>query len=271
MTDTQHEIPEEPDLEAGEVIVEKPPRDWNTEAREMGWKPKDEWHGDPEGFRDAETFVKRGEEINGYIRRDRDHHRERADRAEAERDDRIRRLEEQNTVALKRQSEQHEAALKAISVNQRKAAEEGNLEEFDALVAKRDAMVPPPEIPQVRHSPNEDAVKEWAKDNPWFYNESGMRTMAEDIAGKVARSGGDVHAQCAAAEKEVRHRFPEKFEQPKAAVETAGGTPSRGKPKAKGVAELPKEGRDAFEKYVRMGVYKKDELPEYASKYWEQG
>ena len=271
MTDKKHEIPEEHELETGEVIVEKPGRDWDAEARENGWKAKDEWHGDPEGFRDAETFVKRGEVINGYIRRDRDHRRERADRAEADRDARIGRLEGQYIVAMKRQVEQHETALKSISVDQRKAAEEGNLEEFDALVAKRDAMVPPPEIPQVRASPNDDAVKEWAKDNQWFYTDPEMRALATATAGRLAQGGADASVQVAAAEKEVRRRFPEKFEQPKAAVETAGGTPSRGKPKPKGVAQLPKEARDAFEKFVRMGIYKKDDLPEYAGSYWEQG
>jgi hypothetical protein len=32
-------------------------RDYEAEARAMGWRPKDEWTGDPEKHRDAQTFV----------------------------------------------------------------------------------------------------------------------------------------------------------------------------------------------------------------------
>jgi hypothetical protein len=34
-----------------------------TQARELGWSPKEEFKGDPERWIDAETFVKRGEEL----------------------------------------------------------------------------------------------------------------------------------------------------------------------------------------------------------------
>ena len=270
MTDTLHEIPEEPEGETEEVIVEKPSRDWDKDARDMGWKPKDEWHGEPDGFRDAEEFVKRGEEIVGYMRRDRDVQRAKAERAETDRDVRIRRLEAANTASLERQATQHKADIKAISAGQRKATEEGDLAEFDALEAKRDALTPP-EAPQEQpaHSPDDSAVKEWAKDNPWFYTDPDMRALATSTAGRLAQGGADVHAQIAEAEKEVRRRFPEKFEAPKAIVETGGQPPKRG-PKPKGVAQLPKEAREAFDGFVKMGVYKKDDLSDYAQKYWEQ-
>jgi hypothetical protein len=34
-----------------------------VQARELGWSPKEEFKGDPERWIDAETFVKRGEEL----------------------------------------------------------------------------------------------------------------------------------------------------------------------------------------------------------------
>lgn len=34
-----------------------------TEARSLGWAPKDEWRGDPDRWIDAETFVQRGHEM----------------------------------------------------------------------------------------------------------------------------------------------------------------------------------------------------------------
>jgi len=39
----------------------QPTSHYEEDAREMGWRPKDEWEGDPEKWRDAKEFVERGE------------------------------------------------------------------------------------------------------------------------------------------------------------------------------------------------------------------
>src|SRR3972149_8367281 len=41
-----------------------------TEAKQFGWVPQDEFKGDPEQWRDAETFLQRGKEINDFLRKD---------------------------------------------------------------------------------------------------------------------------------------------------------------------------------------------------------
>lgn len=37
------------------------PSTWEIKASEQGWKPKDQWEGDPEDWRPAKEFVERGE------------------------------------------------------------------------------------------------------------------------------------------------------------------------------------------------------------------
>ena len=37
---------------------------YDKQAREMGWRPKEEWEGEPEKWRDAKEFVERGELYN---------------------------------------------------------------------------------------------------------------------------------------------------------------------------------------------------------------
>lgn len=269
MTDTLHEIPEvDPDLEATETIVEKPERDWDADARDMGWKPKDEWHGDPEGFRDAKEFVQRGDEIFGFIKRDRDRLAEKTLRVEVDRDDRLKRMEKQYIGILENQKKQHEAEIKTIEGDKLKAVEEGDTATYKALTQRGNALGAAPEVPT--EQPVVDAtLKDWSDDNAWFKTDPLARSVATATAGVVAQSGGDVHAQIKAAEKEVRKRFPEHFEPPRSTVET-GGQPPRSKPKAKGVAQLPKEARDGFKECVRLGMYKEDQIAEYATSYWEQ-
>ncbi len=266
MTDTLHEIPEvDPDLDTTETIVEKPERDWDNDARDMGWKPKDDWHGDPEGWRDAKEFVKRGDEIFGFIKRDRDRLAEKNTRIETDRDDRLRRMESQYIGLLERQKTQHEADIKGIAADQRKAVEEGDTTTYDALTVRREALGAPPVLPP----PSTDAAKEWAQGNTWFYTDPVARAVATATAQRAADSGADVHAQTAAAEKEVRRRFPELFEQPKATVET-GAQPPRPKPKVKGVGQLPPEARAGFKECVRLGMYAEGDIEKYAKSYWEQ-
>ena len=130
MTDLNVDPPEESVVEP-EVTETPPPeappeRDWNADARDMGWKPKDEWHGDSDGWRDAKEFVKRGDEIFGFIRNDRDRLREKNAQIEADRDDRLKRMEKQYVGLLERQKTLHEADIKVIEADKRKAVEEGD-------------------------------------------------------------------------------------------------------------------------------------------------
>jgi len=268
MTDHLTDPPE--DLDTTETVVEKPERNWDAEAREMGWKPQDEYDGDPDNWRDAETFVRKGDEIFHFVKRDRDREREKREKAERDLVNRILRLEGTYTEALKRQKAQHEAELKAIDAAQRKAVEEADTEAYDALKSKREALGQPPEVPQ--EQPVDDAVAEWGRENPWFYTDPQMRALAVATAGTAAQNGADVRGQITAAEDEVKRRFPDRFgkEAPKPSAVETGATTLKSKAKPKGVAQLPREAREAFDMFVRQGIYKKDDLPKYANSYWEQ-
>src|SRR5574337_2116397 len=55
-----------------------------SEAMEQGWVPQDKWTGRPEEWSDAETFVRRGREINPILRKALKKERERTAALEAE-------------------------------------------------------------------------------------------------------------------------------------------------------------------------------------------
>lgn len=52
-----------------EATEEAPERDYEAEAREMGWKPVDDWNGDPEKHRDAKTFVELADNDPAVLRK----------------------------------------------------------------------------------------------------------------------------------------------------------------------------------------------------------
>ena len=43
-----------------------------VEAKQFGWVPQEDFKGNPDEWRDAETFLRRGKEINGFLRKDLD-------------------------------------------------------------------------------------------------------------------------------------------------------------------------------------------------------
>lgn len=281
MTDQHTDLTAE-DLETGaqgapEVVSEQTDRDWEAEAREMGWKPKDEWTGDPEQWRDAQEFVKRGEEFLPYVRAERDRLRKEVERKNKDFEDRIKRLDAANREALKRQKAQYEERLAELDRREEQAVSEGDTEAWKAIRQQREKLGAPPEAEdESSEAPAgvDPAVQEWASrpENDWFHTDDAMRAMAITVAGRVAQNGGDVNAQLRAAEAEVRKRFPEHFgtQKPRQAVETGGQPPRAGKRESRGVANLPREAREAFDEFVRMGVYSEKDLPEYAKAYWEQ-
>ena len=55
------------DLDEGNVGQ---PSESEVEASTFGWVPKEQFHGNPDEWKDADTFLKRGKEINGFLRND---------------------------------------------------------------------------------------------------------------------------------------------------------------------------------------------------------
>ena len=52
------------------VVDVATPNPSEVEARKFGWVPQEEFHGDPNQWRDADTFLRKGREINGFLRKD---------------------------------------------------------------------------------------------------------------------------------------------------------------------------------------------------------
>jgi hypothetical protein len=44
-----------------------------AEARRLGWKPQDEWKGNPKDWKPAEKFIRDGENTHGYLKKQVDH------------------------------------------------------------------------------------------------------------------------------------------------------------------------------------------------------
>lgn len=242
-------------------------------AREMGWSPKAEWRGDPNAWRPAKDYIKRGPEIQRELRQQRD--RERADFEQ-----RIARIEATNKVALDHQRAKIEQeAWHRI----RAAAATGDLAEVDRAnddrirahqaFAKQVQEAAPPQQAQAGLDP---AVVEFASRNEWYNRDPGMTGAAishlDDVNARFPNL--PLASALTMVEAAIKRDFPHRFKAPNGATPHAppqvegGGLRSIKTRAAKDWNSLPPEAKRAGAKFVEDGLFKTKEA--YAADYWAQ-
>lgn len=210
-------------------------------AEAMGWAPKDKWHGPDDQWEDAASFLKRTPKVLDGLR---------------EQMKRTSRATERLIADSKRkaQREAEERIRQAVEMNDPEAA----------LAAAR----------TVQGADN--PAQEWAESRPWFQTDDAARAVAIAAANRVASNGGTPEEQLEEAERAVRRRFPEYFEETKPngvkaghkAPVVAGGQRSSAAPRDKGWADLPPGIRSdpALKRMIAKGDFTE---AEYAKQYYE--
>jgi hypothetical protein len=266
-------------VETEETGSKEVARDYETEARAQGWVPEAEFKGEkkPAQFLDAETFVKRGEELTPFIRKENSKLKRELDETKSDFAKRVERLEKANKAAFDAATRSHEAEIARIKREQRAAVASGDEAEFDRLEAVKDGLAkaaPKMEEPEKVNPEQEFEAKKaaWIGENQWFNTDFDLRkfTMEYSEFYGTANPSKSFEEVMKVTKAEVEKRFPEKFGGKKtnghAAVD--GGSDFSGVFKGKGKTEtdLPAEARAAGERFVKQGLYK--DLKAYAKEYF---
>ena len=257
-------------------------RDYEAEARPLGWVPQDEYRGDPDKWRDAKEFVEHGEKILPILR---DNFK--TIKAElATYKDEVKRLKgsiDQFSVyhrkteerAQKKAEDKYKAEIERLKAAQRQAASEGDVTKYQELETKRDELeANKPEKPATTDGPTPEYV-EWIAENPWYNDDEELKAKAELIAkiyvAEHPRAGNK--SMFKHITKTIKELYPDKFENPKrkeaAPVGSGDGTNNTGGGNSgkRGYNDLPPEARTACDMFVEDGLLTKEEyLKEYQ---WE--
>lgn len=235
-----------------------------AEARKQGWRPKDEWSGDPDNWKDAKTYVEHGE-VKSRIAKLEKEHQERFDR-----------LERMNKKAMERQEKQLKSEIEALKAQRRDAIKAGDVEAvegIDAAIEERrnsDAEDAKPDTPEAKQ-------KAWEASNNWFNSDFELRQYAINWSQFNAERNPTISFDdnMKALDAEMRRKFPEQFgakeKKPAANGHAAvdGGGMLDGIPvkNGKGPESLPPEARAAGQRFVKQGLFKN--LTEYAKDYFD--
>lgn len=256
-----------------------PARDYEAEARAQGWVPEAEFKGDkkPAQFLDAETFVRRGEELTPFIRKENSKLKQELSETKAEFAKRLERIERAEKKAFEAAESRHKAEIERIRSDMRAAVEAGDTKEFDRLDKMKDGLekaAPKMEEPAKQTPEQEFEAKrdKWIGENPWFNTDFDLRkfTMEYSEFYGSANPAKSFEEVMKVTRDEVEKRFPEKFggKKPNGHAAVDGGSDFSGvfKGNGKSEADLPAEARAAGERFVKQGLYK--DLKAYAKEYF---
>jgi len=258
-----------------------------AEAFEQGWKPKDQWTGKPEEWTDAETFVRRGREINPILRKTlkkKDAEIDALRRELTEMKGTVQELAEHRTKIEKMA---YDRALKDLKEQRKDAIREGDFERAsdvdEAIDQLKDAKVEAAAEKKTPATPPaaDPRVSEWIERNPW-YNDKPENADLVDYANGL--SNRLVQIELAAGRKpdpdvilpqvaeKVKKAFPGAFKTTPGMFDSGGGSSSSsGSGKGKGFPSLPSEAKAQFERFYKSGYYpnmkKEDAQAQYFSDY----
>ena len=250
-------------------------RDFEKEARANGWVPEGEWKGEkkPAQFLDAETFVKRGEEITPFVQKQNAKLKAELDKREADFAKRIERMEKATQKAFEAAEKQHKTEIARVKQEQLAAVESGDVKEYarlEKIKGDLESAAPKPED-KVQTDDLASRQDKWRADNPWFDEDFEMQEYAIKYSDFHGRKHPNLSFEdnMKVVEAEVKRKFADKFNGKSnghAAVDGGGSFPGAARKQGKTGVDLPAEARIAGEKFVKQGLFK--DLNAYAKEYY---
>lgn len=242
------------------------------EATRMGWRPLEEFKGDPEKWVDADTFLKRGKEVLPIVRAENKQLTEALRRAEAKVDKLAETIKESRDFYSKVEQRAYERAKADLEQKLEDAADAGDT----ASVKRVTKEIVDLETEAAKKPAKEEAKPEqsaeltaWLEENPWFDTDKTMTIVATDYSAELGRQGVPVSKQWAMITDHIRKEFPHKFENPRRngapAVEGEGSTRA---PRGKSWSDLPSDAKAQGDRFVKQGIVESRE--KYARDYWAQ-
>jgi hypothetical protein len=243
------------------------------EAKQFGWVPKEDFKGDPEQWRDADTFLQRGKEINGFLRKD----LEKLEVIQAKKDAAHAAELLEIRATMEEFKEFHNMTLDAtykravadLRKEKAEAIEQGDgarVVELDDEIDKiKEAQKPAQKEKPKNDSPqaNDKAYYEWLDDNQWYITNETLGKAAEKYGEIINAKTPDLKGKPFLDEvvKRVKEAFPDVFENPNRKLGSTSdssdsGTRDKGSKNKQSYENLPPEGKAQCDKFIKQGIFK---------------
>lgn len=225
---------------------------YEDQAREQGWKPKEEFEGDPEKWRPAKEFVERGELFNKIDSMG----KELKETRKA-----LKMLQEHHT---KVKETEYKRAVEELRNLQKKHLEGGNTDEYlktTELLTDLKAEQKAREVQQQTQVNQPDPrFVQWTQENKWYVDNQEMRDYADTIGTGYAQRNPNLDPVevLEYVTAQVKSRFKDKFSNPNRNKPTSvegASTP----PTSKSSFELTDDERRVMNTFIRQNIMTKEE------------
>lgn len=231
-----------------------------VEAAQFGWVPKEDFKGNPDEWRDADTFLKRGQEINGFLRKDLEKIKGKNLTLESELAEIKSTMEEFRKYHNETEARAYQRALADLKKQKVEAIEQGDgqrvIEIDDTIEQIKEAQATPKTPPKQTASYDKDYF-DWAKQNTWYVTDPELKAIAELIGQEVSARNPEKKGKAFLDEVTalVKESAPEKFQNPARSMGTVDSSSDGRSPstrKKKGYNDLPAEAKAACDKFVKQ-------------------
>lgn len=247
-----------------------------VEAKQFGWMPLEDYKGNPDEWKDAETFLRRGKEINGFLRKDLEKIQADNRKKEAELAEIRATVEEFRKYHNDTEARAYKRAVEELKKEKVVAIEQGDggrvVEIDDEIDRIKEAQQTKPEVKK-ETAPGYDAdYVTWAKANLWFSTDAELQSLALLIGQEINATDSSIKGRAFYDEvtKRVKEAAPDKFENParnSASVASSSDGRNPSTKKKKGYNDLPAEAKSACDKFVKQKLMTQEQ---YVSEYqWE--
>lgn len=234
--------------------------DYEAEARSQGWRPQEEWKGDPEQWKDAQQFVEDGKNILPLVQSKNRKLQEQLDKV-SERVDQLmasnKKLNEMSQKAIEREKAEKEQLREQLRAARKQAVAEGDGEAFDEAERKLEQLEEPPS--QNTGGQLTAEQQEWLNHNSWYGKDDQLTAFADGMAERLNARGYYGTAYFDKLTEEVKNAFPQKFEKKSAPTVEGEGKKEKASPTGRTYDDLPPEAKKACDEFVRdIPGYKKE-------------
>lgn len=195
---------------APEAVVSS--QDVEGEARKRGWTPKEEWKGNPNNWKDAETYVEHSDDIvritKSQLAKERKDFEERMGKME--------KVHSRTVDALTKVHEKEMSELRTAKTAAVKAGNVAEVERLDTAIDDLKADAPKADAKMTakqQEAHNEKVQKDWMGKHDWWDTDDDMTAYAIGQSQRIASKNPDITIEDNLAQVEVllTKKYPEKF------------------------------------------------------------
>jgi len=241
-------------------------RDYEKEASEQGWTPKEDWKGDEAKWTDAKTFVERGEKIAGILK-------SKVERLEGKVENLTesnRKFGEYHKQTIEAQRKSNVTRITALEAELAQAVTDGDGGAYTRANAEINDLkteLPPDGGPDQAAQAWNVMAGQWVSENQWYNTNPTLATFADGLQERIMAEGYNGRAYFSELTRRVKEAFPDEFKNPRRDGESnveAGGQISTGDSQAQTYENMDAEAKKACDGFVKDGfVTRKQYVAEY--------